>query len=92
ASGKFFATDGWAANAELQARVAQVARSVATVDVEERHDMRQRPSRVRPLKQALALWRQRKGIVLPPLNTDPERRPHSRTRTRTRRKRRPRAA
>ncbi len=92
ASGKFFATDGWAANAELQARVAQVARSVATVDVEERHDMRQRLSRVRPLAQALALWRQRKSIVLPPLNTDPERRPHPRTRTRTRGKRRPRAA
>lgn len=92
APGKFFATEGWAANAELQARVAQVARSVATVDVEERHDMRQRPSRVRPLAQALALWRLRKGIVLPPLKTDPERRPRPRPRTRTRRKRRPRAA
>jgi glycosyltransferase involved in cell wall biosynthesis len=88
ASGAFFATDGWAANAELQARVVQAARSVAALEVEERHDMRQRPSRVRPVEQALELWRQRNRIVLPTPNTEPERRP----RPRTRRKRKPRAA
>jgi len=87
-SGTFFNTEGWAANAELQARVAQASRSVATLDVEERHDMRQRPSRVRPVAQALALWRQRKRIVLPTPKTAPEQRP----RPRSRRKRRSRAA
>lgn len=91
ASDAFFATDGWAVNAELQGRVAQVARSVATLDVEERHDMRQRPSRVRPLAQALALWRQRKMIVLPTPTTEPERTPRPR-RPRTGRKRKRRAA
>lgn len=88
ASGTFFNTNGWAANAELQARLAQAARSVATLDVEEHHDMRQRPSRVRPVEKALELWRQRKAIVLPVPKTEPERQP----RPRTRRKRKPTAA
>jgi glycosyltransferase involved in cell wall biosynthesis len=92
ASGTFFNTSGWAANAELQARLAQAARSVATLDVEEHHDMRQRPSRVRPVAQARALWRQRKRIVLPEPKTEPEPERRPRSRPRTRRKRKPRAA
>jgi len=51
-------TEGWAANAELIARVARQARRVDTVAVIERHDLRQRPSRIDPWPLAKDLWRQ----------------------------------
>jgi len=51
-------SDGWAANAELIGRVARHARRVDTVDVLERHDLRQRPSRIDPWPLARQLWRE----------------------------------
>ncbi|MEO8448166.1 MAG: glycosyltransferase family 2 protein [Gemmatimonadota bacterium] len=48
--------DGWAANAELLARAAGQARRVETVEIVERHDLKQRPSRVDPWTMAKALW------------------------------------
>jgi hypothetical protein len=56
--GKFLSADGWAANAELVARVAQEARRIETVDVVERHELRQRPSRIEPWALARELWRE----------------------------------
>ncbi len=49
-------TEGWAANAELIARLGAHARRVETVPVEERHDRRERPSRTTPWDRARALW------------------------------------
>jgi len=56
--GPLLTADGWAANAELIARVACEARRVDTVEIVERHDLRQRPSRVDPWPLARELWRQ----------------------------------
>ena len=56
--GPLLTAEGWAANAELIARVARHARRVDTVDVLERHDIRQRPSRVDPWPLARQLWRE----------------------------------
>jgi glycosyltransferase involved in cell wall biosynthesis len=58
--------DGWVANAELIGRTARFARRIDTVPVIERHDLRQRPSRVKPLETALELWRARGRLHLPP--------------------------
>ena len=41
-------TDGWAANAELVARAAGYARRIETLPIEERYDLRSRPTRVAP--------------------------------------------
>ncbi len=56
--GALLTSDGWAANAELIARIAQQARRVDTVDIVERHDLRQRPSRIDPWPLAKELWRE----------------------------------
>ncbi len=56
--GPLLTSDGWAANAELIARVAREARRVDTLAVVERHDLHQRPSRVDPWPLAKALWRE----------------------------------
>ncbi len=56
--GPLLTTDGWAANAELIARVSRQARRVETVAVVERHDLRQRASRIDPWPLAKELWRQ----------------------------------
>lgn len=56
--GPLLTAEGWAANAELIARVAQQARRVETVEVVERHDLRQRPSRIEPWPLAKQLWRE----------------------------------
>lgn len=56
--GPLLTTEGWAANAELIARVAREARRVETVAIIERHDLHQRPSRVDPWPLARDLWRQ----------------------------------
>jgi hypothetical protein len=58
--------EGWAANAELIGKTARLARRVDTVPVAERHDLRQRPSRVKPLDAALELWRARRRLRIPP--------------------------
>jgi glycosyltransferase involved in cell wall biosynthesis len=60
-------TEGWAANAELVGRVARHARRVETIDAVERHDLRQRASRVEPWDMAKALWRSRGELRLPPM-------------------------
>lgn len=60
--------DGWAANAELIAKAARHSRRVDTVSATERHDLRQRPSRLDPWTEARALWRHRAVLRdLPPL-------------------------
>lgn len=55
--GPLLTADGWAANAELIGRVGAHARRIETVDVVERHDLRQRPSRIDPWPLAKQLWR-----------------------------------
>jgi glycosyltransferase involved in cell wall biosynthesis len=55
--GPLITEDGWAANAELIARVAREARRLDTVDIIERVDLHQRESRVDPWPLARALWR-----------------------------------
>lgn len=63
-------TDSWAANAELAAKAARHARRVDTVEVAERHDLRQRSSRLAPWGEARALWRHRGALRdLPPLES-----------------------
>jgi glycosyltransferase involved in cell wall biosynthesis len=51
--------DGWAANAELLARAAAAARRIEAIHAVERHDLRQRPSRVDPWPEARRLWASR---------------------------------
>ena len=63
----FLATDGWAANAELYWRTARYARRVESVPSVERHDLRQRPSRLRPAEEAMSLWRARSTFRATPI-------------------------
>lgn len=56
--GPLITSDGWAANAELIARVSRHARRIETVDIVERLDLHQRPSRVEPWPLVRALWRE----------------------------------
>lgn len=56
--GPLLVSDGWAARAELLGRVSQHARRVETVEVIERNDLRQRPSRIDPWPLARELWRE----------------------------------
>jgi hypothetical protein len=63
----FLVTDGWAANAELYWRTGRYARRVEAVPSVERHDLRQRPSRVRPADEALNLWRARSRFRASPI-------------------------
>jgi glycosyltransferase involved in cell wall biosynthesis len=65
--GGLFVTDGWAANAELYWRAGRYARRVETVSTVERHDLRQRPSRVRPWDEAAGLWRARARLRAAPI-------------------------
>jgi hypothetical protein len=53
------ATDGWCASAELLARLAPHARRLETVATTARYDLRERPSRVRPVEVLRAAWRAR---------------------------------
>jgi glycosyltransferase involved in cell wall biosynthesis len=66
-SAGLFVTDGWAANAELYWRAGRYARRVETVPTVERHDLRQRPSRVRGGHQAMELWRARARLRSAPI-------------------------
>src|SRR5207247_8885779 len=54
-----FRTNGWAANAELLARLAPHARRTDPVPAAARYDLTQRPSRVKPWHQLLDAWRAR---------------------------------
>ncbi|HEU5169090.1 MAG TPA: glycosyltransferase family 2 protein [Gemmatimonadales bacterium] len=69
--------EGWAANAELIAKTARVARRVETVATVERHDLRQRPSRLVPREALLAVWHARRRLrpqpLPPPSSTAPPR-------------------
>jgi dolichol-phosphate mannosyltransferase len=64
-------TDGWAANAELYWRTARYARRVETVPSVERHDLRPRPSRLRPWEAAAALWSARRTLRATPVPPAP---------------------
>jgi len=55
-------TEGWAANAELLARLGAHARRTEVVPSAARYDLRQRPSRSSPWQQLLGAWRSR-GLV-----------------------------
>jgi len=50
-------SDGWAANMELLLRARRFARRVENVDLAPRYDVRTRESRVRPIADALNLFR-----------------------------------
>jgi len=63
----FLVTDGWAANAELYWRTGRYARRVEAVPSVERHDLRQRASRIRPAEEALNLWRARSRFRATPI-------------------------
>ena len=63
----FLVTDGWAANAELYWRTGRYARRVESVASVERHDLRQRPSRVRPTDEAMNIWRARSQFRATPI-------------------------
>jgi glycosyltransferase involved in cell wall biosynthesis len=77
----FLVTDGWAANAELYWRTGRYARRVEAVPSVERHDLRQRPSRIRPAEEALNLWRARSRFRSAPIapTAPPEARDADRT-------------
>ena len=62
-----FVSDGWVANAELYWRAGRYARRVETVPTVERHDLRQRSSRVRARHQAMELWRARARLRAAPI-------------------------
>jgi glycosyltransferase involved in cell wall biosynthesis len=49
--------DGWAANVELLVKTARFARRIETVALAPRYDLRPRGSRVRPLADAMNLYR-----------------------------------
>ncbi|HYC31812.1 MAG TPA: glycosyltransferase family 2 protein [Gemmatimonadales bacterium] len=65
--GRLLVTDGWAANAELYWRAGRYARRIEAVPSVERHDLRHRPSRIRPLGVARELWRSRKLLRATPI-------------------------
>jgi glycosyltransferase involved in cell wall biosynthesis len=65
--GGFLVTDGWAANAELYWRTGRYARRVESVASVERHDLRQRASRLRPADEAMNLWRARSSFRATPI-------------------------
>ena len=55
--GQIISSGGWAANVDLLARAIPHARRVETVSLEQRFDIRPRPSRIRPFADALNLYR-----------------------------------
>jgi dolichol-phosphate mannosyltransferase len=63
----FLVTEGWAANAELYWRAGRYARRVESVPSVERHDLRQRPSRLTPSEEAMNLWRARARLRATPI-------------------------
>ena len=74
---RLLVSDGWAANAELYWRAGRYARRVEAVPSVERHDLRQRPSRLRPMTAAMEIWRARRTLraaPIPPIAEPPSRR------------------
>jgi hypothetical protein len=72
--GRLLVTEGWAANAELYWRAARYARRIEAVTSVERHDLRSRPSRVRPWETAAHIWGSRRALresPLPPSAPEP---------------------
>ena len=68
--GRLLVTEGWAANAELYWRAGRYARRIEAVPSVERHDLRHRASRIRPLGAARELWRSRallRAAPIPPV-------------------------
>ena len=59
---RLLTSDGWAANAELLARLGTHARRIEVVSSAARYDLKQRPSRSNPWQQLLAAWRSR-GLI-----------------------------
>ncbi len=55
-------TEGWAANAELLARLGAHSRRIEVVPSAARYDLKQRPSRSTPWRQLLGAWRSRGPI------------------------------
>ena len=65
--GRLLVTEDWAANAELYWRAGRYARRIEAVPSVERHDLRHRPSRIRPFATARELWRARRVLRAAPL-------------------------
>jgi glycosyltransferase involved in cell wall biosynthesis len=63
--GPLLTSDGWTANAELIGKTARHARRVDTIPAVERHDLRQRQSRIEPWDTALSVWQGRWKLRLP---------------------------
>jgi hypothetical protein len=59
---RLLTTEGWAANAELLARLGAHARRIELVPSAARYDLKQRPSRSNPWQELLAAWRSRGRI------------------------------
>src|SRR5882762_4232853 len=59
---RLLTTEGWAASAELLARLGAHARRIEVVSSAARYDLKQRPSRSKPWQQLLAAWRSR-GLI-----------------------------
>lgn len=77
--GPLLSAEGWAANAELLGRTARHARRVERLAAVERHDLRERASRVRPWAAARALMRAATGLDIPrPERAPPEAEPAAR--------------
>lgn len=55
---------GWAANVELTVRLARFSRRIETVPVSPRYELRPRATRVRPLSDALDLYRSGRALQL----------------------------
>jgi glycosyltransferase involved in cell wall biosynthesis len=55
-------SDGWSANVELLVRVSRFARRVESVSFSPRYELRPRASRVRPWRNALALYRSARAL------------------------------
>jgi len=62
ASDRFLASDGWAANVELLAKLAPHARRISEAPLNPRYDLQLRPSRFRPWKTVLGLARLPRSI------------------------------
>ena len=54
--------DGWGANVELLARTAPFARRIETVSITPHYELRPRPTRIRPWRHALSLYRSARAL------------------------------
>lgn len=54
--------DGWAARAELIAKLGRQSRRTDSMSVPERLDLRERPSRIDPWEEAKGIWRARAAL------------------------------